>query len=149
MSFVEMKGGAYLGLEWSAFSPVVPGRRLVLRDHGAVRARVGEFRWVDLGAGGDPAHGCMLLEMYVGPQGERGEERFQLTVCTPSALAEQLKDHPFLIGRHWLFVGELHPDKVTEWLSDRIAVLEAPTWSELALKIGRIGEWEFEDDAGW
>src|SRR5688500_1618222 len=56
--------------------------------------------------------------------------------------------HPFLIGRHWLFVAELRPDKVTEWLSDRIAVLEAPTWGELAEKIGRIGEWEFEDYPG-
>ncbi|WP_091081676.1 Imm8 family immunity protein [Nonomuraea wenchangensis] len=68
------------------------------------------------------------------PQGEPGGERFQLTVCTPSALKEQLGRHPFLI------------DKVTEWLSDRIAVLEAPTWGELAERIGRIGEWEFEDD---
>ncbi|MEV5495648.1 Imm8 family immunity protein [Nonomuraea fuscirosea] len=116
-----------------------------------MRARVGEFRWVDLEAGpgiDDPAHACELLEMYVGPQGELGEECFQLTVCTPSALAEQLGQHPFLIGRHWLFVAELRPGKVTEWLSDRIAVLEAPTWGELAEKIGRIGQWEFEDYPG-
>ncbi|MEU8397969.1 Imm8 family immunity protein [Nonomuraea sp. NPDC048892] len=116
-----------------------------------VRARVGEFRWVDLEAGpgiDDPAHACELLEMYVGPQGELGEECFQLTVCTPSALAEQLGQLPFLIGRHWFFVAELRPDKVTEWLSDRIAVLEAPTWGELAEKIGRIGQWEFEDYPG-
>lgn len=86
--------------------------------------------------------------MYVGPQGEPGEERFQLTVCTPSALADQLRQHPFLIGRHWLFVPELHPAEVAKWLSDRIAVLEAPTWTELAEKIGRIGEWEFEDYDG-
>ncbi|MEV5895657.1 Imm8 family immunity protein [Nonomuraea fuscirosea] len=52
------------------------------------------------------------------------------------------------MGRHWLFVAELRPDKVTKWLSDRIAVLEAPTWGELAEKIGRIGEWEFEDYPG-
>ncbi|WP_433220119.1 Imm8 family immunity protein [Microtetraspora malaysiensis] len=34
----------------------------------------------------------MLLDavtLYVGPQSEPGEERFQLTVCTPSALAER------------------------------------------------------------
>ncbi|GAA3529778.1 hypothetical protein GCM10022419_005870 [Nonomuraea rosea] len=86
--------------------------------------------------------------MYVGPQGEPGEERFQLIVCTPSALAEQLRQRPFLIGRHWLFVAEFHPDEVTEWLRDRIAVLEARTWNELAEKIGRIGEWEFEDYSG-
>ncbi|MEU6739421.1 Imm8 family immunity protein [Streptosporangium sandarakinum] len=110
-----------------------------------------DFRWVGLEAGQsieDRTHACELLEMYVGPQEEPGEERFQLTVCTPSALAEQLQHHPFLIGRHRLFVPELHPDKVTEWLSDRIAVLEAPTWGELAQKIGRIGQWEFEDCTG-
>ncbi|MEU4540279.1 Imm8 family immunity protein [Streptosporangium sp. NPDC023825] len=116
-----------------------------------MRARVGTFRWPDLEFGRsieDPAHACELLEMYVGPQGEPSEERFQLTVCTPSALAEQLRRHPFLIGRHRLFVPELRPAEVTAWLSDRIAVLEAPTWSELAEKIGQIGEWEFEDCDG-
>jgi hypothetical protein len=112
-----------------------------------MRARVADFRWPDLESRdvGDPTHACELLEMYVGPQSEPGEERFQLTVCTPPALADQLRHHPFLIGRHWLFVRELHPTEVTNWLSDRIAVLEAPTWDELAAKIGRIGEWEFED----
>ncbi|GIH72771.1 hypothetical protein Mth01_50240 [Sphaerimonospora thailandensis] len=109
------------------------------------------FRWPDLEDGhgvADPAHACELLEMYVGPQSEPGEERFQLTVCTPSALAERLHHHPVLIGRHWLFVPELRPAEVGRWLSDRIAVLEAATWSELAAKIGRIGEWEFEDWLG-
>jgi hypothetical protein len=69
-------------------------------------------------------------------------------VCTPSALAEQLRHHPFLIGRHWLFVAELCPDEVAAWVADRIAVLEAPTWNELAEKVGRIGAWEFEDYTG-
>ncbi|GAA4561523.1 Imm8 family immunity protein [Planotetraspora kaengkrachanensis] len=114
-------------------------------------ARVISFRWPDLEFGrsiDDPAHACELLEVYVGPQGEPGEERFQITVCTPSALAEQLQHHPFLIGRHWLFVPELHPAEVTRWLNIRISVLEAPTWRELAEKIGRIGAWEFEDYDG-
>ncbi|MFF0572550.1 Imm8 family immunity protein [Streptosporangium saharense] len=112
-----------------------------------MRARVSDFRWVDLEDGQrlDRTHACELLEMYVGAQDGPGEDVFSLTVCTPSALAEQLDHHPFLIGRHWLFVRELRPDRVTAWLADRIAVLEAPTWSELAEKIGRIGHWEFED----
>ncbi|WP_433372117.1 Imm8 family immunity protein [Streptosporangium sp. CA-115845] len=112
-----------------------------------MRARVPLFRWLDLEHRGidDPTNACELLEMYVGPQNEPGDEQFQITVCTPSALAEQLRQHHFLIGRHYLFVRELCPAEVTCWLSDRIAVLEAPTWGELAEKIGRIGLWEFED----
>ncbi|MFC3983049.1 MULTISPECIES: Imm8 family immunity protein [Streptosporangium] len=112
-----------------------------------MRARVNSFRWVDLEDGRrvDRTHACELLEMYVGPQDGPGDEQFSLTVCTPSALAEQLQHHPYLIGRHWLLVSELHPDRVTAWLADRVAVLEAPTWGELAAKIGRIGHWEFED----
>jgi hypothetical protein len=92
--------------------------------------------------------GKASMEMYVCPQGEPGEERFQLTARIPSALADQLQQHPFLIGHHSLFVPELHTAEVAKWLSDRIAVLEAPTGSELAKKIGRIGEWEFEDYDG-
>lgn len=52
------------------------------------------------------------------------------------------------MGRHRLFVAELRPEEVAEWLSERIAVLEAPAWDEPAAKIGRIGAWEFEDHAG-
>ncbi|WP_204044788.1 Imm8 family immunity protein [Acrocarpospora phusangensis] len=106
-----------------------------------------DFRWPDLEWRGidDPSHACELLEIYAGPHNEPGEERFQLTVCTPSALAEQLRRHPFLIGRHWLFVPELRPAEVTRWLNDRIGVMEARTWTELAAKIGRIGQSEFED----
>ncbi|MDF2711519.1 MAG: hypothetical protein K0R62_7171 [Nonomuraea muscovyensis] len=116
-----------------------------------MRARLDGFRWVDLDRGRsdwDSAHACELLEMEIGPQGGSGSDIFHVTVCTPSALAERLQRHPFLIGRHWLFVPELHPDTVTAWLADRIAVLEAPTWEELAERIGRIGAWEFEDDDG-
>ncbi|WP_113705426.1 Imm8 family immunity protein [Nonomuraea lactucae] len=113
-----------------------------------MRVRVGEFRWVDLEAGrriDDPANACELLEMHIRPQGELGEERFQLTVCTPSALTEQLRHRPFLIGRHWLFVAELHPDKVTEWLSDRISVLAIqhcwePPWEPPSRTIVNSGE---------
>ncbi|GGO62668.1 hypothetical protein GCM10012289_07870 [Nonomuraea cavernae] len=90
---------------------------------------MGAFRWPDLELGhslDEPTHACELLEMYVGPQGEQGEERFQLTVCTPSALADQLHHHPFLVGRHWLFVPELRPAEVTRWLvSGRYSTLMA------------------------
>ncbi|NUW36954.1 hypothetical protein HTZ77_36950 [Nonomuraea sp. SMC257] len=113
-----------------------------------MRARVDDFHWVDLdtrGSDWDPAHAWELLQIFVGPQGEPGSESFQLVVCTPSALAERLRSHPFLLGRHLLFVPELHPDKVTAWIADRVATLEAPTWRELAEKVGRIGAWEFED----
>ncbi|WP_433370472.1 Imm8 family immunity protein [Streptosporangium sp. CA-115845] len=90
-----------------------------------MRARVGAFRWPDLELGhslDDPTHACELLEMYVGPQGEPDEERFQLTVCTPSALADQLQHHPFLIGRHWLFVPELRPASLSP------EVCKGPSW---------------------
>ncbi|MFI7696834.1 Imm8 family immunity protein [Nonomuraea sp. NPDC049655] len=66
-----------------------------------------------------------------------GEEQFQLTVCAPSALAEQLEQRPFLMGRPWLFVAGLRPEKVTEWLSERIAVLEAPAWQSRSAGLRR------------
>ncbi|MFI7104740.1 hypothetical protein ACIBK9_00370 [Nonomuraea sp. NPDC050227] len=44
--------------------------------------------------------------MYVGPQGEPGEEQFQLTGCTPSARAEQLEQRPFF---SWAGTGTSSP----------------------------------------
>ncbi|MFI7440883.1 Imm8 family immunity protein [Nonomuraea indica] len=85
------------------------------------------------------------------------ERRTQRRSSTPSAhdwtasagsisTGGRLHRHPFLIGRHRLFAPELHPDTVTAWPADRIAVLEAPMWEELAERMGRIGAFEFEDD---
>jgi hypothetical protein len=85
------------------------------------------------------------VEICAGPSDGPGEEYFQLTVCTPAALAELLAGEPVLVGRHWLFVAEFDAAAVERFLRRAVAEIEGQTWNEVAAKIGRLGLWEFED----
>jgi hypothetical protein len=93
----------------------------------------------------DPHDDACWLRMIIGPLGERGEESFDLLVCTPAWLARILPEQGPQIGRHRLIVESLDMAKAQAFLRDRIQRLEAPTWPELAEKISRLGHWEFED----
>jgi hypothetical protein len=61
------------------------------------------------------------------------------------ALEQLIKRDGFVVGRHFLFADVIDRPRVEEFIRDRLRRLEAPTWNELAQKIGRLGLWEFED----
>jgi hypothetical protein len=102
------------------------------------------FPDIEFGQLFDPANTLQLAEVYVGALGEPGEEQYQVTVCTPAALADLLAKQPFVIGRHWLFVAEFSAPAVEATLRKLIGNVEAPSRAELAEKVGRFGLWEFE-----
>lgn len=81
----------------------------------------------------------------VGPEGLDGEESFDVLVCTPAWLEDELQRQPGLHGRHHFIVNDFDPHAVEDQLREEIESLEAPDWPALAEKIGRIGRWEFED----
>lgn len=118
---------------------------------GLVRAVVRSIRFPYLESSRqvDPENACEQVELLVGPSDGPGEEIFYLTVCTPRALAEVLAAQTVLMGRHWLFVAELSPRKVEEFLRRRIEHIMGPTWDEVAQKVGRLGASEFEDYRPW
>lgn len=97
----------------------------------------------------DPADDALFIQMLVGPadgdgDGD-GEESFDLIVCTPRWLAREASAHGPIVGRHHLVVDSLDIPIALEFLRTRVADATAPTWHELALQLGRIGKWEFED----
>jgi len=85
------------------------------------------------------------VEICAGPSDGPGEEVFQLTVCAPAALAEVLAGRPVLVGRHWLFMAEFDAAAVERFLRQAVQNVEGRTWNDVAEKIGRLGQWEFED----
>jgi hypothetical protein len=112
-----------------------------------MRAEVKYFEWPDLERGdiAPPDLQSTLLVFAAGPLDAPGEETFQLTVCTPHALADMVQRDGVVIGRHLMFVASLDTGKVEDTVRDRLRRIDADTWPELAAKIGRIGLWEFED----
>jgi hypothetical protein len=94
----------------------------------------------------DPSDDGFLLTIYAGPSDGPGHESFDLTVCTPSWLARRVREvgRP-LVGRHYLIVESMDIEVVLAFLRKQVESIEAPTWSEVAAKVGRLGHWEFED----
>jgi hypothetical protein len=93
----------------------------------------------------DPFDVRVFIQMVVGPRGDRGEESFNVVVCTPRSLERELRDRGHMIGRHLYLVELWDSARILADLQHAVESEEAPTWEELGTRIGRIGKWEFED----
>ncbi|MES2388674.1 MAG: immunity 8 family protein [Bacteroidota bacterium] len=86
-----------------------------------------------------------LLQIMAGPVNNPGCESFDITVCTPLWLIQNNKPADILFCQHYLIVFEYSFANIQQKLNKYISVLNGNTWKDLALQIGRIGKWEFED----
>lgn len=85
---------------------------------------------------------AILLQMMVGQEDGPGEESFDLTLCTPGWLAQQLRDGDPIDGRHHLVVVGYDARQLERYLRTRVSACEGDTWQEIAAKLGRLGRWE-------
>ena len=86
-----------------------------------------------------------LARLIVGEETLKGEESFDVFICTPSWLTSNHKQSDIIIGRHYLIVFEYNYQNIYNKLKNIIENIEADTWNDVGLKIGNIGKWEFED----
>lgn len=86
-----------------------------------------------------------LLEAEFGPSNSNGAELFDFMVCTPSWLALHMKEDEVRSARHYIIVKKYDFNALKSYLLNYAASCAAPTWNEVALKLSRIGRWEFED----
>lgn len=93
----------------------------------------------------DPADVGVLVQIMAGPEGRPGEESFDLIVCTPRWLERAVQRDGPTVGRHHLLIARWDAGEVRSFLTAAVQAEQAPTWQELAARIGRIGRWEFED----
>lgn len=111
-----------------------------------MRAAIRSFEWDDLRSDRSVDE-VVNLVMTIGPLNARGEEIFQIAICTPQAVDALLRRDSIMSGRHLLLVSDFVPAKIEAFLSDRLSRLDGRDWPELADKIGRLALWEFEDYA--
>lgn len=86
-----------------------------------------------------------LLQAFFGPVNSPGEESFDIFVCTPSWLERNLAEESVVSGRHYLFMKRHDLRVLRAYLNKCAQQCDGATWSEVALKLGRFGKWEFED----
>ena len=87
----------------------------------------------------------ILLQIMVGTADAPGEDWFDIMVCTPRWIGQDIESKGPFIGRHTVLVNSYNFTEIRTFLTKIIEVEMASSWEELALKIGRIGRWEFED----
>lgn len=93
-------------------------------------------------SGADFAVGIRLL---VGPDDGEGEESFDLTVCSPSWLAERADEEAVYDARHHLVVVAFDFQLLENYLKRRVEACRGTSWDEVAQQVARLGYWEFED----
>lgn len=96
----------------------------------------------------DPENDAFTLRMLVGSADSPGMELFDVLVCTPGWLVGEISQNGPQIGRHMLILELLELldlQRAQDFLRRRVEQLMAPTRSELAEKVARLGYWEFED----
>lgn len=86
-----------------------------------------------------------LLQVMAGPEGGIGEESFDMMVCTPEWFSENNSNQLAVWGRHYLFIFDYDIKEILQFISRYVEKCTGDTWEEVALKLGRMGHWEFED----
>jgi len=86
-----------------------------------------------------------LLQLMVGSSDTAGEDSFDLVVCTPDCLKHRYHVADIVIGRHYLIMFEYDYLRLINFLEKYIAACSGNTWEDIALKLGRLAHWEYED----
>jgi hypothetical protein len=93
----------------------------------------------------DPESFCVSVRAMVGPEAGKGEESFDINVCTPKWLAEVCRAKGFIVGRHYLIVDQYDVVYLRRLITKLVQECEGDSWRDVAEKVGRLGFWEFED----
>mgnify|MGYP006170450799 CR=1 FL=1 len=96
--------------------------------------------------GEDDGTVAITLSLSIGPEHEKGAEYFDLFICNPEWL---FKHHwePKLI-RHMLLVRKYNLDEIKKTITEYIDRCGGENWMEIAKKLSRVFDWEFEDYSG-
>jgi hypothetical protein len=93
----------------------------------------------------DPERFSLFVQAMVGPLGEDSSESFDVVLCTPLWLQEQIQGTGPVLGLHHIIVVEYNYDEVFRFVRAFCDRCEGKTWHEVAAKVGRLGRWEFDD----
>jgi hypothetical protein len=104
-----------------------------------------EMNHLDLHPSQNPDRFRIWVHAMVGPQGDDGEESFDIGICTPSWVEEECRQGGFVVGRHHLVVLRYDVQFITTVIKEPVERCDGNTWKEVAEKVSRIGQWEFED----
>lgn len=86
-----------------------------------------------------------MIEAKIGPENAKGADLFQIMVCIPDWIKANYADKKAVWRRHMLIVFEYDLAEIKSAINGYVEKCTADDWHGLALKLSRIGGWEFED----
>ncbi len=93
----------------------------------------------------DPLKFDVKLEIFVGIEGyDEGSERFDIFVCTPSMLEENLNAEDFVMGHGNLIVRSYSYEKIVNYIKSYISMCKGSTIDDVMRRVGLLGDWEYE-----
>jgi hypothetical protein len=88
---------------------------------------------------------CVFIQAMFGSSDDIGEESFDILVCSPRWIEEKIRKDGPVIGRHHIIVNEFNIDVIRGVILRFASECKGSTWHDIALKLSRLGKWEFED----
>ena len=86
-----------------------------------------------------------LLTVKVGSKGANGGDLFYIDICTPQWLMDNHNLGEVILGKHKLIVFEFDMQRILKQIKALFDGCDGKDWNEIAIKLSRIGHWEFED----
>ena len=86
-----------------------------------------------------------LVSILVGSKEAQFEEAFNVEVCTPKWLLQNYNEDEILLGKDKIIVFVYNREKIFKRIRELFDGRSAKSWNEIAIKLSRIGQWEFED----
>lgn len=93
----------------------------------------------------EPDNFGFLLQAMIGPEGQDGEESFDIVVCTPEWLKRNHPATKVVLGRHHLIVFRYDYRSLASYIAAFAGRCTGESWQEVACQLGRLGRWEFDD----
>ena len=86
-----------------------------------------------------------LITVLVGPRGGAGEESFNVVVCTPKWFLKKYDENEMILGKNKLIVFKFDMERILARVRKLFDNCSGKDWGDIAVKLSRIGHWEFEN----
>lgn len=84
------------------------------------------------------------VQILAGPEDGEGGDLFEIQVCTPKWIIENIEESSVIIGSGRIIMIKYDWQRLEAIVREWVRSWEAESWHELALRIARIGRWEFD-----
>ena len=93
-----------------------------------------------------PSHGDsfnLYVQAEIGPDNDNGSNIFGFNICNTKWIDENLESAIF--GKGLIIVNNYNFEKIKEKIENLCSKIQEDTWNDLAIRISRYGQWEYED----